>query len=460
MFAARGGFNFTQGPGSNVDPFWNNVSFLLRVNNSGSLSNRTVADTGANSLTLTPGSLSRFSYDAPFTGMWGSVNNPSVVGAGVIMPANSVLTFAGNFTIEGWAKVPNGATQLGFAQYIVSNAAQNNGIFGRNAGATPARWSTQGYSAPTWAAINDTTKSSNDGVWRYLTLVRNGSGTNNLTFYVDGVAIGSRTVTATINYSAGNFGCGSGGVSPGAADNQFFGWIAGLRISNIARYTSNFTPPTSLFTSDSNTMLLVQGNNAAYLDISNNKYGTMQVGTGFQQSAIRKFATLNSISCGGTTTYLQLNPSTISASGDFTFETFAYVATGTTQNATSVVIQTGGATNGLRVYTNITGATNTFSIDVAGLLLNSGINSRDSTWHHLAVVRNGTGVNNVTFYVDGVSVGTLTTNTAITVNNPFIGGTSTANTQLIGNISEMRFTNGVARYTTNFTPPTQPFPTS
>jgi hypothetical protein len=454
--AAAGGFGYYAST-SNTDPYWSSVSILLRTNSSGSANNRIVTDTGANSFTLSPGTLSRFSYEAPFSGVWGSVYNPSVSGAGVRSATSSLLTFAGDFTIEGWAKVPNGVTMHAYAEWISSNSGQNNGIFGRNASATPPRWASQGYGSPTWTAITDTSKSSNDGVWRYVALVRNGLGTNCLSFYVDGVLIGQRTVTASINYSAGNFGCGVGTVSPGAGDNQFYGYIAGVRISNIARYTSAFTPPTSFFTSDSNTMLLMQGNNAAYLDISNNKFGTMQNSTNVNQTAsVQKFSGLNSISYIATTGYLQITPATITCAGDFTWECFVYVTSATSQNATSTVFNS----TSLSVYTNISGYANVFSANVAGTVLNSGINSKDSNWHHVAVVRNGSGSNNITLYIDGTSTSTMTDTSSLTLSTPFIGGTATSSTNIIGNLSELRLTNGVARYTSNFTPPTQPFPTS
>ena len=79
-----------------------------------------------------------------------------------------------------------------------------------------------------------------------------------------------------------------------------------------------------------------------------------------------------------------------------------------------------------------------------------------STWHHVALV--GTG-STLTFYVDGVSALTTSQPTWTSANRPLYigaGGDAAFN----GHIDEFRFTKGVARYTSNFTPPTEPFPDS
>ena len=54
-----------------------------------------------------------------------------------------------------------------------------------------------------------------------------------------------------------------------------------IRLSNVARYTGNFTAPTSPFTSDSNTVLLIQSN-------ASNKIGADVSGQGnhFESSGI------------------------------------------------------------------------------------------------------------------------------------------------------------------------------
>ena len=87
-----------------------------------------------------------------------------------------------------------------------------------------------------------------------------------------------------------------------------------------------------------------------------------------------------------------------------------------------------------------------------------------SSWQHLAVVSNGT---TIVVYRNGISVASaaasndLDNRGAITsVTQDFrIGARQTTNVlPLNGYIDDLRITNGVARYTANFTPPTAPFP--
>ena len=76
---------------------------------------------------------------------------------------------------------------------------------------------------------------------------------------------------------------------------------------------------------------------------------------------------------------------------------------------------------------------------------------------HLALVRNGS---TLTLYVNGVSEATSTQTAAVvgTANRWWIGtaGDSIAGSYFNGYVDDLRVTNGIARYTANFTPPTGP----
>ena len=86
-------------------------------------------------------------------------------------------------------------------------------------------------------------------------------------------------------------------------------------------------------------------------------------------------------------------------------------------------------------------------------------------WHFAAVVRNA---NILTLYIDGISVstadvGTSVVNTvteALSIGKVMQGSDNPdpGNYVFNGYIDELRFTNGVARYTSNFSVPTAPFP--
>jgi Concanavalin A-like lectin/glucanases superfamily len=83
----------------------------------------------------------------------------------------------------------------------------------------------------------------------------------------------------------------------------------------------------------------------------------------------------------------------------------------------------------------------------------------DSNWHHVAFVRNG---NTGTIYIDGTADGTVDL-TGVTVNdssNKFaIGrhGERSGSGHFNGWIDEFRFSKGIARWTSNFTPTTQEY---
>jgi len=79
-----------------------------------------------------------------------------------------------------------------------------------------------------------------------------------------------------------------------------------------------------------------------------------------------------------------------------------------------------------------------------------------NTWHHFAVVRNGTSFKG---YLDGTGT-TLATSSASLVDNaqPLIVGADLDSHSTNGWLGPIRITKGIARYTADFTPPIVQFP--
>jgi len=84
----------------------------------------------------------------------------------------------------------------------------------------------------------------------------------------------------------------------------------------------------------------------------------------------------------------------------------------------------------------------------------------ENVWYHIALIRNA---NILTLYINGIAGSTTKDLTGITVNNSSahlsIGRLGDyADTYFTGFIDEFRLSKGVARWTTNFTPPTAEYP--
>jgi hypothetical protein len=156
-------------------------------------------------------------------------------------------------------------------------------------------------------------------------------------------------------------------------------------------------------------------------------------------------------------------------SGDFTIECFIY------ERAVTNWFGSGGYyfgsyLSGVQGYTPWTIYRNGAGIgvsvsqtNVGWLWSTSGGTLNINTWAHIAVVRHGS---NLRLFLDGVQVGTTGTITGSLFDTQ--GGCQIGRIDipsggqyvLDGYVDEFRATKGVARYTTNFTPPTAPFPNS
>lgn len=83
-----------------------------------------------------------------------------------------------------------------------------------------------------------------------------------------------------------------------------------------------------------------------------------------------------------------------------------------------------------------------------------------NAWHHLALVRNN-GV--LACYTDGFSIGTMANSNILNSSGTMYFGSAKYNggsvASIDGNLDEIRISKGIARWTSNFTPPSGPYVT-
>jgi hypothetical protein len=112
-----------------------------------------------------------------------------------------------------------------------------------------------------------------------------------------------------------------------------------------------------------------------------------------------------------------------------------------------------------QVNTNDVGNKVCFSINNGGgNILTSTTNPTFGTWYHAAVVKDGS---TLRLFVNGIqeASATYTNDINLSMNTTAnVGGIS--DKYFNGYIDDLRITKGIARYTSNFTPPTAPLPTS
>ena len=105
-------------------------------------------------------------------------------------------------------------------------------------------------------------------------------------------------------------------------------------------------------------------------------------------------------------------------------------------------------------YIQINNGTIDGGVDGSNAITSSITGKADGNWHHVALTRNSS--NLITIWIDGVSGGTVTDSTSIPNSAFYIGrlNSSSIPRYFNGYIDDVRWTPGVCRYTSTFTPPT------
>ena len=156
---------------------------------------------------------------------------------------------ANDFTIEGWIypetlDLVQTPIQPIFSKYLTSGN-QRMLSFGIVDGHLGYFWASNGSSGN----VVQTTQVISTNTWQHIALVRSGT---TWTLYHNGTSVDSRTLNITLHASTAPVNIGYYG-----SGNEIDGYIDEVRVSNTARYTANFTPSTTAFTNDADTLLLL-----------------------------------------------------------------------------------------------------------------------------------------------------------------------------------------------------------
>ena len=437
--------------GPSADPYSDYVSLLLHGN--GANNSTIFIDSSSHNHTVTANDDAKISTtESKFGGasMYFDWNGDYLS----IPDDTSIHLGSDNFTFEFWTYL--NSTNGHFINKRASTSANVQYLYFTLSEGTLLLYATSNGSSWDIASnfdFGNTTLST--GQWYHIALVRNGT---EIATYVNGIkSPNTITTSAAIHNGSTNPLRICGDVS---YNNYLNGYIDDFRLTKgVARYISNFTPPTVELPdpSDPNfssVSLLLHGNGAngstAFTDSSSYIHTVTPTGDAEISTTQSKFGGA-SMYFDGSGDYLTATDSSFAfGTGEFTVEFWMRaVSTATFEGLLST-----GNVNTTDSW-QISGGTNLAFGSQSGPSVGDTFPSLN-TWHHVAVVRDASSV--VTMYINGTNVDSATDTNDYSANNLKIGTNRAVDNFYDGYIDDLRITKGVARYTSNFTPPTAPLP--
>jgi hypothetical protein len=349
---------------------------------------------------------------------------------------NAALDFGSDdFTVEGWFWATSNSGYV-VSKYEPSNQASYIVGFGSS-----TTWEVYVYSTG-GASLVYSGAAPAPNQWVHFALERNGS---NNEFYFNGTRVAQVSAVtlrdSTAKLAIGNLGAGY--------DAHFNGYVSNLRVvKGTAVYSgTTYTVPTAPLTAITNTSLLTNFTNAAIFD--NAMMNDLETGGNAQIStSVKKYGT-GSIAFDGTGDFLKFPKMGALGfgTGNFTIEMWVYP--NANQASYAQLLNKGPSEIfNLGFYPSTT----QLNFYNGGFLISASSSLTIGAWTHVALVRNGT---TLTLYQGGVSVGSATYTTDAPDNYGHIGcSVNEAAYFFNGYIDDLRITNGIARYTGTFTPPT------
>ncbi|MHA2062817.1 MAG: LamG-like jellyroll fold domain-containing protein [Candidatus Thorarchaeota archaeon] len=381
---------------------------------------------------------------------------------GATIPDHSDFDFgSGLFTIEFFVRLRNVTPSAG--SYMVTHftdATNFMTVFCQSTGVPKAIIRTSGVDRVALAG-----GSFSVDTWQHVAFERDTSDVFNL--YIDGVRVANSTWSSgvypdfTSDFIIGNFG---DVIAAATGILNIDGQIDELRISNTARYGSaGFTPPSSAFTNDGNTVLLLSFDDLRTMTDSGNTGHTVykqchayETGAyAWQGDGCLQVHRLNSTGDLPSGAVVPDHSDFNFGTSDFSIDSRVMLDTTSFSGGPTILNKHTGADY---YYYYVTGARKfNFQVYISSTLvvelLSSTVMAID-TWYHFAVERDG---NTWNLFVDGVKEATTSWSGSLSFTSDleigftsYIGGPSY---NWPGKIDELRVSS-VARYNgVNFTPP-------
>lgn len=197
----------------------------------------------------------------------------------VNIPDNPTLDITEDITLEAWIKINSFSTSAGYHMYIIGKDSAGQRSYGIGVDLTweqPKKpfvimFHSGGSNKVAWG-LNELVVNQ----WYHIAGVFDYSA-NQLKLYVNGVYQTTQSDSSTVY--PGSADLRIGGRQYAGHECYFNGIIDEVRISNNVRYSSSFTPQTTPFTQDANTVGLWHFDESvgtiAYDDSSNGNHGTI-----------------------------------------------------------------------------------------------------------------------------------------------------------------------------------------
>jgi hypothetical protein len=419
-------------------------------------------DNSANNFTITPNGNPTVQTFQPFSPT-ASYTTAAYVGSGyfngttdyLTVPANTAFALSGNFTIEMWV-------------YPTEAIGSFRALIATGGSGSPDQFliGTDGSILGIYCAgvVSGNSVLPPVGVWTHIAVSRTGT---NVYFFLNGVQQGTTKTSSSSALS----GTATVGIAYRVASGEgiFAGYISNLRVvKGTGVYTSNFTPPTTPLTAITNTSLLLNCANAGIYDAAVQNNG---ITVGSAQSSTTQYKwSPTSMKFNGTTDYLTfpINNAVAFRTANFTIEAWVYT-NNVSNSSRKGWLQTSDAVGGLK-STYTTGVFIVFGVGAAGAGFAGGVATNiagtyigansavatTGTWYHIAVTRSS---GTARIFVNGTQTASGTASGNCTGTYLCVGGYNSTGFLHDGYIQDLRITNGVARYTSAFSPPTAAFPT-